>query len=127
MSEIERPLLLRGSDQIERMTIERCRITELANHGGDAAVSIAKARVAPGVTTRWHRLHGTVERYVIISGTGMVDVEGMNAQRVTPDDVVLIPAGHRQRIHNDGTEDLVFLAVCSPRFRWDAYEDIDES
>lgn len=127
MSEIERPRLLRGSDQIERMTIERCRITELANHDGDAAVSIAKARVAPGVTTRWHRLHGTVERYVIISGTGMVDVEGMNAQRVSPDDVVLIPAGYRQRIHNDGTEDLVFLAVCSPRFRWDAYEDIDES
>jgi oxalate decarboxylase/phosphoglucose isomerase-like protein (cupin superfamily) len=31
-----------------------------------------------------------------------------------------------QRITNTGAEDLVFLAICSPRFSQDVYEDIDD-
>jgi mannose-6-phosphate isomerase-like protein (cupin superfamily) len=121
-----RPCVLHGSAQAERLTDERCWIRELANHDGDAAASIARARVAPGVTTRWHRLHGIVERYVITAGRGRVEVEGLPPQIVGVDDIVLIPAGQRQRIRNDGADDLVFLAICTPRFRWDAYEDVDD-
>ncbi|WP_211234581.1 cupin domain-containing protein [Solimonas soli] len=119
------PAVRRGDAQAERLTAERCYITELSNHDGDEAVSIARARVAPGVTTRWHRLRDIAERYVIVSGHGTVEVEGLPALRVARDDVVLIPAGHRQRIRNDGEQDLIFLAICTPRFRWDAYEDVD--
>ena len=50
---------------VEYYTVERCYINELSNTAGDPDVSIARARVAPGVTTRWHRLRGTAERYVI--------------------------------------------------------------
>jgi oxalate decarboxylase/phosphoglucose isomerase-like protein (cupin superfamily) len=32
----------------------------------------------------------------------------------------------RQRITNIGKDDLVFLAICTPRFSQDAYEDIDD-
>ena len=51
-------------------TDEGCFITELSNIPEDADASIARARVTPGVTTRWHRLSGTTERYVILSGSG---------------------------------------------------------
>lgn len=47
---------------------ERCYIVEVSNSEADPALSIARARVTPGVTTRWHCVHDTVERYVIQSG-----------------------------------------------------------
>jgi hypothetical protein len=46
---------------------EKCYITELSNRPDDPDASIARARVEPGVTTRWHRLAETVERYYISS------------------------------------------------------------
>ena len=104
---------------------EGCFILETWNRADDPAVSIARARVAPGVTTRLHRLEGIVERYLILSGTGEVEVEGMDPTPVQPGDLVLIPAGLGQRIANRGDADLVFLAICTPRFVPDAYEDID--
>jgi mannose-6-phosphate isomerase-like protein (cupin superfamily) len=110
----------------ERYTPERCYILELSNTPDDPDVSIARARVEPGVTTRWHRLAGTIERYVVISGRGRVEVGDLAPQEVSAGDVVLIPAACRQRIASIGRDDLVFLAICTPRFRPDAYEDIDD-
>ncbi len=112
--------------QAEYYFVEGCHINELLNTPDDAAVSIARARVTSGVATRWHRLRGIAERYVILSGTGRVEVGELPAQDVTAGAVVLIPPLCRQRITNTGNEDLVFLAICSPRFQPDAYEDIDE-
>ena len=105
-------------------TPERCFINELSNTPGDADVSIARARVVPGVTTRWHRLRGIAERYVILEGAGRVEVGDLPATDVGPGDVVRIPPDCRQRIANTGAADLVFLAICSPRFVVEAYEDL---
>jgi len=55
------------------------------------------------------------ERYVILSGEGLVEVGDLPPQRVRAGDVVVIPARCRQRIANLATTDLVFLAICSPR------------
>ena len=107
-------------------TDEQCFITELSNSSDDPDVSVARARVAPGVTTRWHRLAGTAERYVIISGRGLVEVGDLAPAEVTTGDMVLIPPLCRQRITNIGPADLVFLAICTPRFTPDAYEDVEE-
>ncbi|TDU31887.1 mannose-6-phosphate isomerase-like protein (cupin superfamily) [Panacagrimonas perspica] len=117
----------RADTNAEFYTDERCFITEVSNFDGDPAVSIARARVEPGQTTRWHRLRDTVERYFILSGRGRADVGDLGPQNVEPGDVVLIPAGCRQRITCVGGQTLVFLAICSPRFRPEAYEDIDET
>lgn len=106
-------------------TPERCWITEVSNSDDDPALSIARARVAPGVTTRWHRLKHTAERYVIVSGRGRMEVGDLAPEAVGPGDVVLIPPMCRQRITNTGSVDLVFLAICTPRFTAAAYEDID--
>jgi len=78
--------------------------------------SIARARVGPGVTTRWHRLRGAVERYYIVNGRGRVEVGKLPPQEVNASDIVLIPPMCCQRITNIGPEDLVFLAICTPRF-----------
>src|SRR5512137_1638809 len=94
----------------EFYTSEKCYITELSNTPDDPDVSIARARVESGVTTRWHRLKGTFERYFVISGRGLVEVGDHAPQEVTAGDIVLVPQMCPQRITNTGAEDLVFLA-----------------
>lgn len=110
----------------EFYTDEKCFIMEVSNSDADPDLSIARARVAPGVTTRWHRLKGIAERYLILSGQGRVEVGELPPEPVGPGDVVLLPPMCRQRITNIGDADLVFMAICTPRFTAEAYEDIDE-
>ena len=110
----------------EFYTPEGCYITEVTNSYDDPDLSIARARVEPGVTTRWHRLKGVTERYFIIEGRGVMEVGDLPPQEVAAGDVVLIPARCRQRITNNGSSDLIFLAICTPRFCNEAYEDIDK-
>ena len=111
-----------GADYFFR---EGCHINELANSAQDPGVSIARARVEPGTSTRWHALAGIDERYVILEGQGRVELADNAADTVSPGDVVLIPAETPQRITNTGRADLVFLAICSPRFRPEAYRDLE--
>jgi mannose-6-phosphate isomerase-like protein (cupin superfamily) len=120
-----KPAILPLGRSVEIYTPERCYITELANTPADPAASIALARVAPGVTTRWHRLADTTERYVIIEGRGRVEVGDLAPRDVAAGDVVLIPPLCPQRISNVGKEDLTFFAICTPRFEQHNYEDVE--
>ncbi|MDX5445586.1 MAG: cupin domain-containing protein [Zoogloeaceae bacterium] len=110
---------------LEYAFVEGCAILESWNHADDPQASIARARVAPGVTTRWHALSGVTERYLIVSGTGMAEVGDNAPERVGPGDVVVIPPGVRQRITNSGKEDLLFYAICTPRFTPACYAALD--
>jgi len=118
-------VIRRVQEADEFMTAEQCSILESWNSETDPAVSIARARVAPGVTTKLHRVRGLVERYIIIAGSGLVSVGNVHAERVGAGDVVVIPVGMSQKIENDGEIDLVFYAICSPRFTQDAYEQLE--
>lgn len=118
-------MLKRFDSSREYFFAEGCHINELSNDEADPAVSIAQARVAPGDTTRWHRLRGVTERYVILSGAGRVEVGDNEPQTVQTGDCVIIPPLCRQRITNTGNGDLVFLAICSPRFTPGCYEDLE--
>jgi len=100
---------------------EGCFITELSNSAEDSQLSIARARVKTGVTTKWHYLLGVTERYIILQGTGKVEVGELEPQLVNTGDVVLIPPEVRQRISNVGEDDLIFLALCTPRFEESIY------
>lgn len=111
--------------QSEFFTEELCHITELSNSACDEGLSIALARVEPGIATRWHRLVDTIERYVIVAGQGVVEVGDLPPRAVGPHDVVIIPPGVRQRITNSGSADLYFYALCTPRFQPSAYEDLE--
>lgn len=103
---------------------EGCYITELSNSESDPDLSIAQARVTAGVTTAWHRLKNTTERYCILAGKGLVEVGNHPPKAVGTGDVVIIPPMQRQRITNVGEEDLIFLALCTPRFRIEHYEQL---
>ena len=109
----------------EFFTAEQCHILELSNTPHDPACSIARARVEPGITTRLHRLAAITERYVILDGCGRAEIGTLPPREVGPGDVLLIPPDCPQRIANTGSTNLVFLAICTPRFTPDSYEDID--
>lgn len=115
---------------LEYAFIEGCGILESWNNPDDPHASIARARVAPGVTTRWHALIDITERYLIMSGTGQVEVGSAVATNhrvevVQAGAVVVIPAGVQQRITNTGTDDLLFYAICTPRFTQACYAALD--
>lgn len=105
-------------------TEERCRIEERLNDPAVPGVSLARAAVASGVTTRRHALDGITERYIIIRGEGLMEVDG-RSWRVVPGDRVTIGPGLAQRITNTGARPLEFDCICMPRFVPDAYRDLD--
>ena len=109
----------------EFLTPEGCYILETYNQAGDDSISIARARVGQGVTTAWHVVEGTVERYIIAEGRGRVEVGESPASDVAAGDIVIIPAGVRQRITNTGNGDLIFYCVCTPRFQTAAYRSLE--
>lgn len=112
---------IRPESSREYLSKERCHILESWNDASDGAASIARARVEPGVATQPHRLHGVVERYLIVEGEGRARVGGVESA-VRPGDVVVIPAGVSQSIANTGATDLVFYCICTPRFTEACYE-----
>lgn len=52
--------IIRSDSRGEYYTDEGCYILELSNFAQDKAVSIARVRLEPGVTTRRHRLPGVL-------------------------------------------------------------------
>ncbi|MBK1643928.1 cupin [Thiocapsa imhoffii] len=120
-------LIQSPDESLEYFFVEGCHILETWNRAEDPNLSIVRARVTPGVTTRWHRLRGTIERYLILAGTGVMELHGIPPRPVGPGDLVYIPSDHGQRITNTGSSDLIFLALCTPRFRPEVYEDLEQS
>jgi mannose-6-phosphate isomerase-like protein (cupin superfamily) len=118
--------ILSADESEEYLWQEGCFILELLSTPKDPGLSIARARVEPGRVTKLHRLSGIVERYVILEGSGRVEVGDLAPQDVKPGDVVIIPPECNQRIANTGVVDLVFLAICTPRFARDAYQDVQD-
>ncbi len=116
--------LRRPKAEDERLTRERCYIHTLVGRGEPGAVSIALARVEPGVTTELHRLRGTDERYLVISGRGRM-VVGESEMEIGAKDVVLIPADVAQCVESLGPADLEFYCVCSPPFTPECYEPLE--
>ena len=108
----------------EYSTPERCFVVE---NYSDELVSIARARVKPGVTTIAHHLKGATEIYLIARGRGKVKVGNLQPTEVAAGDVVVIPAGVSQKITNIGKTDLVFHCICTPRFTQDCYCNEEET
>ena len=113
------PKIIKDSSLLEVLTAENCFIAE--NYSSEA-VSVAKARVNPGVTTAMHHLKGVTEIYLITSGIGKVVIDSLQSE-VVSGDVVVIPPGVSQKITNVGKTDLIFFCVCLPRFVPECYYD----
>ena len=119
-----KPTIFHTQESAEYYTPERCHIIEIMNQPG-IDFSIARARVEPGVTTALHSLAGTNEAYYILSGQGRVRYGGHQEREVGPADIVIYSPDAPQSITNTGETDLIFLCVCVPRFRKEAYIALD--
>ena len=114
----------RADPRAESLTAEDCFILEIINTAEDPSVSLARARVPPGVVTALHRLEGITERYYLLAGRGVMSVGSEIETAVSVGDSVTIPAGVSQQIRNTGSDDLVFLCICTPRFVPECYVDL---
>jgi len=112
------------SKPTEFLTEERCWITELFNDSALESVSVARARVEPGVTTQLHAL-SVAEWYVIETGEGRMRVGDRAPVDVAAGDTVQIPTDYAQQITNTGEVDLLFLCVCVPRFSPACYSSLE--
>ena len=116
--------LIAGRIRDELRTRERLYITERLNDPAVPQVSLADARVEPGVTTELHAL-SVNEYYNISAGKGLMEVGGGEPFPVAAGDTVAIPAGTSQRISNTGNTDLCFQCICLPRFTPGAYRPLE--
>lgn len=104
---------------------ERCYITELHNSDLVPDGSLALSRVSPGVTTQLHALKGVQEIYIVLQGSGIVEIDGVK-KKLSVGDQAVIAANATQRICNTGTEDLKFYCLCTPRFTPECYENLED-
>ncbi len=116
-------MIIKTDSTKEFYTEERCFIKEILNSQDTANVSVAQARVEPGVTTALHVLEAD-ELYFILKGKGTAEVNGV-ASNVEPGDLVIIRKGEEQRITNTEDTDLVFLCICQPRFTPERYTSLE--
>lgn len=116
--------LVKRDDAAEFWTDERCYITELCNTGDAPEGSLAIARVESGVTTQLHCLTGLTETYIVIEGSGRMEVDG-NQFDIAEGDQVVIPSGISQRVTALGESDLRFYCLCTPRFFPESYVNLE--
>lgn len=121
------PIIIHNDESSEYFFEEGCYILELSNSDKDSNLSVARARLSPNTQTKLHKLNKTIERYIILQGQG--DVMLGNAEMeysvksVKSNDVVIIPENHPQAIKNTGDSDLIFLVICTPRFKVENYSE----
>jgi mannose-6-phosphate isomerase-like protein (cupin superfamily) len=92
---------------------------------GNAAQSLAEARVAVGARTRLHRHRRTEELYHVTRGRGRMTLGGERFD-LQAGDTVCIPPGTAHCIENTGTEELRLLCCCSPAYSHDDTELLEE-
>ena len=121
------PIIIHNDESSEFFFEEGCYILELSNSDSDPILSIARARLEPKTQTKLHKLNKTIERYIILQGQGEVTLgnSSMNnlVQNIKANDVVIIPENYPQSIKNTGSQDLIFLVICTPRFDADNYSE----
>ena len=79
------------------------------------SLSLAEAVLEPGGSTAVHYHTDSEEVYYVLQGSALLMIAGEEAE-IEAGQAVLIPANHRHRIINTGSEDLVFLCVSSPPY-----------
>lgn len=129
---VPKPLIVRDDGRTETGIEPGCYLTDWLNDPADNDLSIARICVQPGAETRLRRFKNICERYVVLDGQGRIELVGPTKaftegdhtiSALEPGDVVVIPPAFSRRITNIGDTDLVFLAICTPRFRPAAQPD----
>jgi mannose-6-phosphate isomerase-like protein (cupin superfamily) len=77
--------------------------------------SLAQATLAPGQSTQRHHHRASEEIYLIIHGSGVMELDG-ESRAVRAGDAILIPPGAWHTIANDGHDDLRLMCCCAPPY-----------
>lgn len=91
------------------------RVLHDARFGGAFEQSLAEAALAPGTATRRHYHARTEEIYVLVSGSGWMEVDG-DQRAVSTGDAILIPPGAWHQIRADEDAELRILCCCAPQY-----------
>jgi mannose-6-phosphate isomerase-like protein (cupin superfamily) len=83
--------------------------------GGAFEQSLAEATLAAGARTRRHYHSRTEEIYVVLEGSGRMEVDG-DEQHVGPGDAILIPPRAWHEIQASKDDELRFLCCCAPPY-----------
>ena len=97
---------------------DNTRLRELFNPQIDKLelrYSFAVATIAPGASSLEHRLKNS-EVYYFLAGRGEMQV-GEETTRVQAGRIVYVPPQTKQKVTNDGTEDLMFICIVDPAWR----------
>lgn len=76
----------------------------------DSKNKIMMSCLKPGASSGYHIHEQNSEIVYVISGEGYFRYDGL-IERCKPGDVHYCPMGHSHAMYNDGTEDLVYLAI----------------
>ncbi len=93
--------------------------------GGLTQHSLAHIRLPVGAYSPKHYHPLAEESYYILQGVARVVIAG-ESQIVKAGEMVGIPAQQVHQIFNDGTEDVIFLAVCVPAWTPDCSVFLDD-
>jgi mannose-6-phosphate isomerase-like protein (cupin superfamily) len=77
--------------------------------------SLAEATLEPDEATTRHYHRASEEIYVVLKGSGSLEVDG-ETRTVRPGDAVLIPPGAWHTLENTGTSELRILCACAPPY-----------
>ena len=108
---------LRSLGSVEAFTTKDGSTIRELHH--TAVQSLAEATLEPGQATERHYHRLTEEIYLVVKGSGSLEVDG-DTKRVRPGDAVLIPPAAWHTLENDGSSELVILCCCAPPY---AHED----
>ena len=111
--------MIRKASDAEVVVMENMRggmgsvtITQLAdkNELYDKSRLYAKMTIKPGCSIGYHMHENEMEAYHIISGIGTYDDNGSTVE-LYPGDTSITPSGQGHGIVNNGSEDLVMIAL----------------
>lgn len=90
-------------------------IHELIGHvaGGTATYSLAQITIPSGKASLKHYHPVAEESYTILSGTGLMEMDGETV-RLTAGDTIAVLPNQVHQIFNASDDDLIFLATCVP-------------
>lgn len=109
---------VRNRDHAEAFTTldgSTIRVLLDARLGGAFEQSLAEATLRHGTGTTRHYHARTEEIYVVLEGSGQMEVDG-EERRVGPGDAILIPPRAWHELRADEGADLRFLCCCAPQY-----------
>ena len=92
--------------------------SEIREYLHTEAQSLAEATLQPGQSTQRHYHARSEEIYLVVEGTGRMELEG-EERDVNAGDAILIPPGAWHEITATGDAPLRILCCCSPPYSHD--------